>query len=221
VQIGEVTEVELSEDRKAALVTARLRRSAASVARDGTAFWIVRPQIGIGNITGLSTVIAGPHIEALPGGSKSRSEFTGLEGPPVASERRGLKIVLSSGHLGGLKTGSPVLYRGVEVGAVQDFRLSADARVVNIQVFIPQRYANLVRKGTKFWNVSGVEVSGGLFRGVEIDVESMKTLMAGGIAFATPDDPGDGPAKDGAVFPLHDKPKKEWMDWAPKIPVSP
>jgi paraquat-inducible protein B len=220
VPIGEVTSVELSEDRKAALVKARLRRSAASVAREGTVFWIVRPEVGIGNITGLSTVITGPKIEALPGGGKPRSEFTGLDAPPVALERKGLKVVLRSGHLGGLKPGSPVLYRGIEVGAVQDSRLGADATGVDLHVFIRQRYAKLVRKGSKFWNASGVEMKAGLFRGLEINVESMRSLMAGGIAFATPDDPKDEPAKEGAMFPLYDQPKKEWLAWAPRISID-
>jgi len=82
--------------------------------------------------------------------------------------------VLLSRHLESLKRGSPVYYRGVEVGAVQDHQLSSNATTVDIQVFIRQRYANLVRSGSKFWNVSGVDVRVGLFRGAEINVESLR-----------------------------------------------
>jgi paraquat-inducible protein B len=220
VQIGEVTAVELSEDKKHVLVSARLRRTAASVAREGTAFWIVRPEVGLANITGLGTVLTGPLIEALPGGGKERFEFTGLESAPIAMELAGLKIVLTAPRPEGLKSGSPVFYRGIEVGAVQDTRLAPDAASIHIHVFIRQRYAKLVRKGSMFWNVSGMEIKAGLFKGVEVNLESMRSLLAGGIAFATPDDPGEA-AKDGTMFPLHDKPKKEWLAWAPKIPVSP
>ena len=56
--------------------------------------------------------------------------FVGLEGPPVALERKGLKIVLLSSQLGSLKAGTPVFYRGIEVGAVQDSHLGADATTV-------------------------------------------------------------------------------------------
>jgi paraquat-inducible protein B len=219
VQIGEVTAVDLSEDRQHAVVKARLRRSGVSVAREGAVFWIVRPEVGIGNITGLGMVITGPQIEVLPGTGKPKSEFVGRESPPAALERKGLKIVLLAGHLGSLKLGSPVTYRGIEVGTVQDSRLGADASTVNIHVLIRRRYANLVRKGSQFWDVSGIDMKVGLFRGLEINMESLRTLMAGGIAFATPDDPKDGPAKDGTVFPLYDKPRKEWLGWAPKIPI--
>jgi paraquat-inducible protein B len=66
----------------------------------------------------------------------------------------------------------------------------------------------LVRNGSKFWNVSGVDVKVGLFRGAEINVESLRSLVAGGIAFATPNDPKSTPAKDGMIFRLYDEPEK-------------
>lgn len=221
VPIGEVAAVELSEDQQHVLVKARLRRSALSIAREGSVFWIVRPEVGIANITGLGTVITGPHIEVLPGTGEAKSEFVGLESAPVALERKGLKIVLRSSRLGSLKPSSPVYYRGIEVGAVQDSQLGNNSTTVDIQVFVRQRYANLVRNGSKFWNVSGVDVSFGLFRGVEINLESLRSLVAGGIAFATPNDPKGKAAKDGMVFRLYDKPKKEWLEWTPEIPIPP
>ena len=221
VQIGEVIAVELSQDHQAVLVKARLQRSAASIAREGSVFWIVRPEVGIGNITGLGTVITGPEVDVLPGRGKAQSEFVGLENAPVALEEKGLKIVLITGRLGSLRPGSPVYYRGVEVGTIQQCDLSPNAATVAVQALIKQRYAKLVRKGSKFWNVSGADVRFSLFRGLEVNMESLRSLAAGGIAFATPDDPKDQPAKNGVAFPLYDKAAKEWLEWAPKIPLVP
>jgi paraquat-inducible protein B len=221
VQIGEVIAVELSQDHQAVLVKARLQRSAASIAREGSVFWIVRPEVGIGNITGLGTVITGPEVDVLPGTGKAQSEFVGLENAPVALQEKGLKVGLITGRLGSLRPGSPVYYRGVEVGTIQQCDLSPNAATVVVQALIKQRYAKLVRKGSKFWNVSGVDVSLSLFRGLEVNMESLRSLASGGVAFATPDDPKDQPAKDGLTFPLYDKPAKEWLEWAPNIPPVP
>ena len=110
-------------------------------------------------------------------------------------------------------------YRGIEVGSVTATDLSPDATAAQVQVFIAQRYERLVRLGSRFWTVSGVDVNFGLFRGLEINIESLRTLVAGGIAFATPDDAP--PAKDGTLFLLHDKPQAEWLEWRPKVPVAP
>jgi paraquat-inducible protein B len=221
VPIGEVRSIELSKDRQHAEVQARLQRSAAAVAREGSIFWIVRPEIGLGNITGLGTIVAGPHIEVLPGDGAPKTEFVGLQGTPVTSEPKALQIVLITSRLGSLKSGSPVYYRGIEVGAVQDARLSADASAVHIDLAIKQRYAPLIRGGTKFWNVSGVEMKLSLFHGAEVNVESLKSLVAGGITFASPNDPREQPAKNGTSFRLYDEPKKEWLEWTPSIVIPP
>jgi paraquat-inducible protein B len=217
VPVGEVTAVRLSKDLRHAEVRARLQRSAAPIARDGSIFWIVRPEVGLGNITGLQTVLTGPEIQVLPGSGVPKSEFVGLESPPQDFEGKGLRIVLRTSHLGFLKKNSPVYYRGMEVGVVQDTQLSNNATAVDVHAVIEQRYAPLVRSGSVFWDVSGVDVSGGLFRGLDIKVESLRTLVAGGVAFATPDDPQGARARDGAVFPLYAESKPEWLEWAPQI----
>lgn len=221
VPIGEVTAVELSKDHRQVLVKARLQRSAATLAQEGSLFWIVRPEVGIGNITGLGTVISGPEIQVLPGTGAAKSEFVGLDNAPVALETKGLKIILRAGRLGSVKTGSPVYYRGIEVGIVQKISLSGNATGVDIQVLIKERYTKLVRGNSVFWNVSGMDVSASLFRGVEIKMESLRSVVAGGIAMATPNDSSARPIKDGTIFPLHETPRNEWLEWAPEIALSP
>lgn len=217
VRIGEVRAIELSEDLQDVLVEVRLHRSANSIAQEGSVFWIVRLGGGIENLTGLGTVISGPHIEALPGNGEHKSEFVGLESAPVALE--GLKLVLVAERLESLKVNAPVYYRGVEVGAVQAYQLSGNATTVNVHVFIKKGYEKLVRAGSQFWTVSGVEVRLGLLRGLEVNVQSLRSLVGGGIAFATPDTKTK-PAADGTVFPLHKEPKREWLQWAPAIQLA-
>jgi paraquat-inducible protein B len=218
VQVGEVTGVGLSRDQRHVEIRARLKRSASGIAREGSVFWIVRPEVGIGTITGLGTVITGPEIQALPGTGEERSEFTGLESAPAAMELRGLKVVLRTSRLGSLQRNSPVYYRGVEVGVVQEATLSPDATGVHVHVLIRQRYARLVRANSVFWNVSGVSLTGGLFKGVQFKLESLRSLAAGGINFATPNDSAR-PVQNGQLFPLHAEGRKEWLNWAPSIPL--
>jgi len=94
VSIGEVVAIGLSSDHHYVLATVRLRRSLASMADEGATFWIVRPEVGLGNITGLSTVITGPEIQMQPGTGPPRSEFVGLESAPTGPDRKGLGITL-------------------------------------------------------------------------------------------------------------------------------
>jgi paraquat-inducible protein B len=221
VPLGDVTGVALSGDQKSAVIKVRLTRAAATIAREGSLFWVVSPKVGITSITGLGTIIGGPYIEVLPGSGAQKREFAGLDNPPVGLDRDSLKIVLLSDRLEAPKTGSPVYYRGVEVGAVTDCQLSTNAISVETHVFIRRRYAGLVRNGSKFWKVSGIDAKFGLFRGLEVNVESLKSLVVGGIEFATPENPTGTPAQSGAVFALSEDAQKDWLSWNPQIYIPP
>jgi paraquat-inducible protein B len=220
VQIGEVTGVGLSEAHDKARVQVRLKRSAAAVAREGTRFWIVRPQVGFGNITGLNTVLTGPEIHALPAeGGAARREFAGLDSAPVGMEAEGLQLVLRAERPRSIRPNTPVHYRGVEVGLVRKVELGPNATSADVHVLIFERYAGLVREGSAFWDTSGVHVKAGILKGIEVDVESLRAIATGGIEFATPSAKAPR-ARPGTVFFLHDEPKDEWLSWLPRIPLS-
>jgi paraquat-inducible protein B len=219
VQIGEVLGVDLSEDHQQVLVRARLQRTAGSLAREGAVFWIVRPQLGLGTVTGLNTVISGPEIQVLEGKGAPTRRFAGLERAPVGMGQPGLKVVLKADHPVSLRPNSPVYYRGVEVGLVQQIDLSNDSRAADIHVLVWQRYANLVRTGSAFWNVSGVSLKAGLLKGVELEIESLRALIGGGIEFASPE--GSPRAKPGTTFFLHKHAQPQWLAWTPKLPIGP
>jgi paraquat-inducible protein B len=53
VEVGLVDDVALSEDLSHIIVTADLDKSMAAHMKEGTRFWIVRPRIGRGGISGL------------------------------------------------------------------------------------------------------------------------------------------------------------------------
>jgi len=217
VQVGEVTAIKLSDDRKQAVVKARLHDSAAPIATEGALFWIVRPQIGLNQITGLSTVLSGPEIHVQPGkGDERAAEFKGLEGAPVGS---GLRIVLRTERPKGVRVSTPVNYRGVDVGLVEKIQLAPNSASADIHILVRSRYASLVRAGSAFWNASGVHASGGILKGIELEIESLRTLYTGAIEFATPSEKAPQ-VKPGTVFFLYDKPKEEWLNWSPKIALG-
>jgi paraquat-inducible protein B len=220
VPVGEVTDIRISPDQKQVLVSVRLKRSEPSYAKKGAMFWVVRPQISTESITGLSTVLSGPYIDSTPGGGDAETEFTGLERPPV-SMQDGLRIVLKAPHLANLPSDAPIYFRGVEVGVVQDVLLSRDAATVDVHALIRNRYSPLVKSNSQFWIVSGIAVKGGLFTGVQMKVESLRSIISGGIAFATPEKDTGDQAQNGSEFVLHEDAKKDWLDWAPRISIAP
>ncbi|MNN86018.1 hypothetical protein D3C81_2033730 [compost metagenome] len=54
---------------------------------------------------------------------------------------------------------------------------------------------------------------------MEVRTESVEAILAGGIAFATPEEVS--PVQPGQTFALFDEPQAEWLNWAPKIALKP
>jgi paraquat-inducible protein B len=218
VPVGRVERVELSDDQKQAVVTARLRREAAGLATEDAVFWIVRPEVRLGDISRLGTIVSGPYIDVRPGSGKAQAQFIGLDREPWP-ERPGLRVILATGRLGPVRPDSPVSYRGIVVGTMTRTDLSRDSTAAHAEVVIFRRYTPLVRIGSRFWTVGDVDVRVSLFKGIEIDLDSLRSLVTGGVAFSTPEDPNLPPARDGMIFALHDKPEQDWLKWQPKIPI--
>jgi paraquat-inducible protein B len=214
--VGQVKGLGLTKDSSRVEVKARLAGSAKHLARAGTTFWIVRPELKVGAISGLRTIISGEYIAVRPGGGASTNIFTGAEAEPIAEESGALHVSLLVPSLRSVQEQSGVYYRGIKVGEVLGYQLGNDAQEVKLEARIHKQYAPLVRANSKFWNAGGIDFRFGLFRGAEISAESARTLLSGGIEFATPTDAGV-PATDGAVFRLYDKPEDAWKNWMPLI----
>jgi len=216
-KVGEVGTLKLSKDRQSVAVKVQLDGSAANLARQGSVFWIVRPEIKLGALSGLQTIVSGNYITVQPGDGARTNVFIGASQEPIEPVKS-LEILLLSPKLGSLQPKSPVFYRDMQVGEVLDSRLSDDARAVVIRARIREEYAPLVRRDSQFWNAGGINLHIGLFSGANITAESAQTLISGGIAFATPPN-FQNAATNGAVFNLNEKSKDEWEKWSPAIPL--
>ena len=87
-------------------------------------------------------------------------------------------------------------------------------------MLIKEKYAQLVKQKSRFWNSSGFGVDFSLFKGASFKAESIESVLEGGISFATPNNSKMGKqAVDGDIFELNDKLRDEWLDWRPEIPV--
>ncbi|MGD8519712.1 MAG: MlaD family protein [Desulfobacterales bacterium] len=206
VEIGQVEAISVSQDLTHVVVTAELVHGAEKYLTEKTRFWVVRARVAAGQVSGLGTIFSGAFIGIDPGkGGAPTRQFKGLEIPPVVTTGLpGRHFVLESDRLGSLDIGSPVYYRQIKVGQIVSYQLEKDLKTVNLKVFVHAPHHDLVRKNTKFWNASGLDVALNA-SGIRIRTQSLVTLMLGGIAFDTPADikPGD-PARENEVFTLYE-----------------
>lgn len=206
VEIGQVESLNLSEDLSHVVVTAELVKSSARYLTVNTRFWVVRARIAAKEVSGLGTLFSGAYIGLDPGkpGEPARA-FQGLATQPiVTADLPGQHFTLSAKNLGSLDYGSPILFRQIEVGQVVAYELAKDGQVINVKIFIHAPHHERIRKNTRFWNASGLDVSLDA-SGITVNTESLMTLMLGGIAFETPKDSEPAPpVQEGDIFILHE-----------------
>lgn len=204
VVIGKVTRIELTHDRSKVRVKVALEKSAESFATADTRYWVVRPRIGLGGVSGVDTLLSGAFIGADTGDSQEyKDEFSGLEIPPaVPHGAPGKGFSLHSDDLGSLDIGSPVYFRRIQVGRVVSYMLDKDGKGVSLQIFVDGPNDRFVTTSTRFWNASGVDVSLGA-NGLKLNTQSLATVLAGGVAFQDPPGPHDStPAAENASYKL-------------------
>ncbi|MGF6757150.1 intermembrane transport protein PqiB [Paraburkholderia sp. GAS42] len=207
LDIGSVKAIRLSRDHSRVLVDTQLTDTAKQFAVEDSRFWVVRPRIGTSGVSGLETVLSGAYIGVDLGRSRERrSQFVGLETPPiVTSNRNGRRYVLHGTSLGSIDIGSPVYYRHAQVGQVMGFSLDRDGHGVTIDVFVDAPYDRYVDLKSRWWHASGVDLQLDS-RGFRLNTQSLATVLAGGIAFQQPhpnQSVGEA-AQDGAAFSLAD-----------------
>jgi paraquat-inducible protein B len=234
IAVGTVAGVELPEDGSRVQLETAIAAEHASLVRTNSVFWLTSgvhfdlqpldPKIDISSVESL---IRGGVAFQTPDASgepvSANAVFELLDQPPansVVAPKPGLSVVLSAAELGSVAAGDPVYYREVQVGEVMATGLGSDAGAAQVHALIWQRYAPLVQEGTMFWNASGLRFHASLFSGATLDLESLASLLSGGVAFATPEQQGT-PAKNGSQFVLHDQPDDAWLAWRPVVKLAP
>lgn len=203
VDIGVVEAIDLTPDLGQVLVRARLSKQIAPHLNERARFWVVRPRLSGGHVSGLGTLVGGSYIAAdLAAGEGRLARFVGLETPPIVTALApGSGYTLLADSLGSLGEGSPVLYRGIEVGRVVGFGLRGDHQV-EIRIFIDAPHDAAVDDDTRFWNVSGVGLALDA-SGIRLNTDSLTSVLRGGIAFGHPEgEPGNTRAPPGSEYVL-------------------
>jgi len=222
INVGIVSEVVLSDDLSQISASVTLTPEAAKLAREGTRFWIVRPQLSLTGVSGLETAVGAKYIAVSPGdpNGPARKSFDGLTAaPPDENSDNGIDIVLRSDARHGVTVGSPIAWRGVDVGQTLSIHLSPDARFVDIHARIQPEYSRLLQKTSQFWVTSRLGVEVGL-SGLKLNADSLSSIVRGGVSFATPTVSDDkSPVQSGQLFMLHEKPDPAWLNSAASLPL--
>lgn len=220
-KIGSISYVDFINQEHGAIAYGYLTDYGKQFAVEGSRFYFEESKLGLTGNTHISSALQGGFIGVSPGNGNTKTEFIATNTAPATTALPfGLNLTLAAESLGSVRVGNPVLYKQIPVGRVIGVDLAENADRVNIYINISDRYTPLVTRKSKFWNTSGFHLEAGLFSGINLESESLETLMSGGIAFATPANTSEDNSALPAFFQLYQTASSEWQHWSPKIPLA-
>lgn len=210
VEVGEVLSMGLSEDAQTVVLAVRIHKEHEHLLHEDSTFWVVRPRVNALNVSGLGTLLSGAYIEMEPGDGdpvdrRIGQGFDGLDAPPETPiGTPGIHITLESSAGKHLDAGTPLMYRGLEAGKIEDVRFDLDRRRTHYDAFVVAPYDQLITEHTRFWFNSGVSVDV-TAEGARLEFETLETIAVGGISFGVPEgtDPGELITEDHAIFKVY------------------
>ncbi|WP_068546361.1 PqiB family protein [Thalassotalea crassostreae] len=216
--IGSVKNLEVTSDLMSTKLTLDISDKYSQFTQTNTQFWLVKPEVSVARVANAKAYFTGNYIGVMPGNGEQSVEFKGLlQAPALKQVPSGTNLTLTTSVKGSIQPDNPVLYRQIKVGRVLGIELNENANGVNVYLNIDEQYKHLVSKDSKFYNASGIKVEAGLFSGMNIETESMDTILAGGVAFVTPESNKETLATDGDQFPLYDEADESWLEWNPTL----
>ncbi|MFC0227143.1 PqiB family protein [Serratia aquatilis] len=221
IDIGQVESLKLAPEKNEVLAQAVLYPEyVRAFTRFGSRFSIVSPEISAAGVNNLDTLLQ-PYINVEPGHGHLTRIFELQESSITDSRYQdGLAVILDAADTGSLQVGTPVLFRGVEVGTVTGLYLGELSDRVNVKLRISKKFQHLVRNNSVFWQASGYNLQFGLTGGV-IKSGTFQQFIRGGIAFATPPSIPLAPkAVPNKHFLLNAEEPKDWRGWGTAIPKN-
>ncbi len=218
VSIGKIKKISISDDAKDVIAEVQLQSDAESFAQEGAKFWVVTAKVNLREVTGLETFMGGTYIAALPGKADGaeQTEFKSLVNSDVTEVYENTTAYyLETPDAESVNVGDVLTFRGLEVGLVRKVTLAKGAQTVVVQIQIQNKYVKLIRTNTLFWHKVGVQAKLGLFNS-EIKVNSLDSILHGGIELFTPEGPGPI-AKALTRFKLLKAPPKDHEKWNPRL----
>ncbi|MGN8158938.1 intermembrane transport protein PqiB [Salinisphaera sp. RV14] len=205
VQVGHVTGVALTDDGQGAQVTVQMNPDTGKLLGEGATFWVVKPRVGPQGISGLNTILSGAYLQLRPAKQRSDKRHFNVQDspPPMPSNKPGVTVQLINSGDNTLSVGDPIVYQGQNVGRIEDSQFSVAKRQTRYTVFISKPYSQLITHATQFWLRSGVDLHLGS-DGVDVQLGSLQSVLAGGITFGQPADVDSGQsASNGERFKLY------------------
>lgn len=182
VKVGIVQKIRLTSDFKRVVATIQMDPGTENLLREDSAFWLVKPRLSVGQVSGLDTLFSGAYLQLYRGSSEKTGvsyELSKTE-PLNSADHPGRKLVLRTASSKQLNAGDPILYAGFEAGKIQNVTFDVNSGYVSYEVFINDPYTKFIDSSTLFYQYGGVDISASV-TGLKVNIDSLEHIIRGGV----------------------------------------
>ena len=215
VNIGKVKKVRLNKNSQVE-VDAIIYDDFSNFSKNGTTFYLKKPRISLQEVANLGATIMAVDIGVIKGEGEFKRVFTGLnEEPSLPHSHFGTVFKVEDKTASSVNVDSPIYYKNVIIGKVSKVDLSSDGSRVIVDCLIEDKYKKLVRKNSKFYDISGFDMEFSIF-GSKVQSSTVTSLIKGGFIVVTPYDyQEEATTKD--IFILEKVLGDDWKYISPSI----
>ncbi len=202
IVVGRVKGFSLEDNR--VKMTLLIDKKYTFLLTDKTRFYIEKMNLSAGEVKNIS--LEGSFIKIAYFNSKKRVNTFSLAGvnPCETVYREGLRVFVYGDKISSVSKGSPVLYKGVKIGEVEDVSLSDKFDGVRLRLFIEEKYRSLIKEDSEFKEIKPIDIKTG-FIYAKLTVKPFSTIVKGGIELVSA---GKGKGvNDGYSFVLKEREK--------------
>jgi paraquat-inducible protein B len=184
VTIGKIEKISLSGDGDGVRVIARMDREAIPYLNESAEFWIVKPEVGVGGISGLDTIISGTYVNMSSKKKKmNQKKFIGLE-KSLKINKNGVHLHLNASEGYHIAKGTPIFFKNIRAGEVENVEISSDGKSVDIYIFIKKDFIGYIHSDAKFWVQSALNINY-LNGKLDFTLSPITNIVRGGIEFSS------------------------------------
>lgn len=187
--IGVVESVQPNPSTRSIDAVVRIQSKYTNFANSDTLFTLISPKITPHEVSGMETIVTGSYIACDPGISgTSTNRFVGRttssdEWHASATGENGIRVSVTAPQMPTLSAGAPVYYRGLVAGTVLGLKLG-EAGKPKMNLLINPEFKSFLHANSRFWRMPATSINASSGQ-LTVDVQGLKSLIDGGVAFDT------------------------------------
>ncbi len=185
LKAGKIINTSYDAQSKTTTLFIKLNREYRELANKKARFFIQEPELDLGNLGSISSLLAGARIafETSDNGAEIEYDFKLYTIDMIKNDNI---IYLTLPQADGVKVNTKIYYRGVHIGRVVSLKLEKDMDSLKAVVELKNGYITLINDSSLFYVDSAIEFELSMQK-MQLQVGSLQSMMSSGITLETVD----------------------------------